>query len=303
MALLLAFFVIYVVWGSTFLGIRYAVETIPPLLVVVLRQGLAGLAIFAYAWWRGFRPTWREWRACAVLGGLYFAISHGILHWAETFVPSGLAALLISSEVIWIAIMAAFTSREDRLTPKTVLGLIVGIAGVALLTRAEAAPGNSRLVFGCIAVLVSAVAWAVGVIYNRSRALPSDPVARAGMAAMAGAAQLLVVAVATGEIQHAHVAAFSARSIWALVYLITFGSILAFTTYTWLLDHCSPTLVATHTYVNPMIAVLLGWALAGEALGGRVLFAGLLTLASVFLISRGTSPRSEIQVQRAEEAA
>jgi drug/metabolite transporter (DMT)-like permease len=172
------------------------------------------------------------------LGALYFAISHGLLHWAETFVPSGLAALLISSEVIWIALMAAVVSRDERLTTKTVLGLIVGIAGVGLLTRAEAAPENGRLVFGCIAVLVSAVAWAFGVIYNRSRALPSDPVARAGMAAMSGAAQLLVVAIATGELRHAHVAAFSARSIWSLVYLITFGSILAFTTYTWLLDHC-----------------------------------------------------------------
>jgi drug/metabolite transporter (DMT)-like permease len=303
LALLLAFLVIYVVWGSTFLAIRYAVETIPPLLVVVLRQGLAGIAIFAYAWWRGYRPTWREWRASAVLGAFYFAISHGMLHWAETFVPSGLAALLISSEVIWIALLAAFFSRQDRLTAKTVFGLIVGIAGVALLTRAEAAPGNGRLVFGCFVILLSAVSWACGVIYNGSRALPSDPVARAGMAAMAGAAQLLVVSVATGELRHAHLAVFSARSVWALVYLITFGSILAFTTYTWLLDHCSPTLVATHTYVNPVIAVLLGWAFAGETLSGRVLLAGLLTLLAVFLISRGTAQNSEVVVQRAEEAA
>jgi drug/metabolite transporter (DMT)-like permease len=302
-AMFAAFFVIYVVWGSTYLAIRYAVETIPPLLVVVLRQGLAGIAIFGYAWSRGYRPTAREWRASVVLGIFYFTIGHGTLHWAETIVPSGLAALLTASEPIWIAIMAAMVSREERLTAKTIFGLLLGIAGVALLMRAEAAPGQSHLLFGCIVILIGAFSWACGVIYARSSALPRDPVARAGMAAMSGAGVLLIVAIFNGEIAHAHVSAFSARSIGGLLYLIIFGSIIAFTTYTWLLDHCSPTLVSTHTYANPIIAVLLGWALAGETVNSRVLLAGIITLLAVFLISRGTAREPKVIARSAKKAA
>jgi len=303
LALLLAFFVIYVVWGSTYLAIRYAVETIPPLLVVVVRQGVAGIAIFAYAWFRGYRPTGREWRASLILGTLYFALGHGSLHWAETIVPSGLAALLVASEPIWIAIMAAVISREERLTAKTMLGLLLGIAGVGLLMRAEAGPGQARLLVGCLVVLASALAWACGVMYSRNPAVPKDPVARAGMAAMCGAAMLLLAAAFNGELSRAHPSSFSARSVWALLYLIIFGSIIAFTTYTWLLDHCSPTLVSTHTYVNPIIAVLLGWLLAGERLDARILMAGLVTLLAVFLISRGTGQQAREASEPAEEAA
>ena len=301
-ALLLAFFVIYVVWGSTYLAIRYAVETIPPLLVVGIRQGLAGVAIFAWVYARGFRPTLREWRASVVLGILYFVISHGLLHWAETVVPSGLAALLIASEPIWIAIMAAVISREERFTLKTGFGLLVGLAGVALLMGEEAGAGHGRLLLGCTAILISAFTWAAGVIYSRNPNLPRDPVARAGMAALTGSILLLAAALATGERSYSHFTAFSARSVWSLLYLIVFGTILAFTTYTWLLDHCSPTLVSTHTYANPIIAVLLGWWLAGERLDIPVLFAGVLTLVSVFLISRGTGERLALTPQ-VDEAA
>jgi drug/metabolite transporter (DMT)-like permease len=302
-ALLAAFFVIYVVWGSTYLAIRYAVETIPPLLVVVLRQGFAGLAIFGYAWLRGYRPTRREWRASLVLGIFYFTIGHGTLHWAETIVPSGLAALLTASEPIWIAIMAAIILREERLTAKTIFGLLLGVAGVALLMRAEVGAGQAHLLLGCVVILIGTFSWACGVIYARSPALPRDPVARAGMAAMSGAGVLLLVTIFNGEIAHAHISTFSARSAGGLLYLIVFGSIIAFTTYTWLLDHCSPTLVSTHTYANPIVAVLLGWALAGETFNGRVLLAGLITLLAVFLISRGTAPKSGRIARSAEEAA
>ncbi|MGC2109954.1 MAG: EamA family transporter [Candidatus Korobacteraceae bacterium] len=301
-ALLLAFFVIYVVWGSTYLAIRYAVESIPPLLVVGVRQGLAGLAIFAWVYTHGYRPTLREWRASVMLGILYFVISHGLLHWAETIVPSGIAALLIATEPLWIATMAAVISREERFTAKTAFGLVLGLAGVALLMREEAGLGNGRMLLGCAAVLISSFTWACGVIYTRNPNLPKDPIARAGMAALTASVLLLLGSALSGEMTHAHLSAFSARSIWALLYLIVFGTIIAFTTYTWLLDHCSPTLVSTHTYANPIIAVLLGWSLAGERLDIRVLFAGLLTLLSVFLISRGTGERPELRAQ-VDEAA
>ena len=286
--LLLAFFAIYVIWGSTYLAIRYAVETIPPLMVAGLRHSLAGLALFAWAWSRGYRPALREWRASLVLGIFYFVIGHGSLHWAETVVPSGLAALLIASEPIWIAVMAALVSQGERLTWKTVIGLLLGIAGVALLMGDEAASGNRAVLIGSIAILLGTISWSVGVMYSRTSHLPRNAAARAGMPEIMGAAILLLVAGFTGEFSRFHFAAISPRSAWSLLYLITFGSIIAFTAYTWLLDHVSPTLVSTHTYVNPVIAVLLGWLWAGEVINLRVLEAGLLTLLAVFLISRGT---------------
>ena len=299
LALLLAFFAIYVVWGSTYLAIRYAVETIPPLVVAGVRHSVAGMALLAWTYARGYRPTLREWRASLVLGILYFAIGHGSLHWAETVVPSGLASLLVASEPIWIALMAAVVSHGERLTGKTGLGLLLGIAGVALLMRDESASGNRAVLVGSIAILIGTLSWSVGVFYSRSASLPRNAIARAGMPEIAGAVALLLAAAFSGEFSRLHVATVTPRSAWALLYLITFGSIVAFTAYTWLLDHCSPTLVSTHTYANPIIAVLLGWMWAGEVINIRVLEAGLLTLFAVFLISRGTGKsaqqRSEIE--------
>jgi drug/metabolite transporter (DMT)-like permease len=284
----LGFVAIYVVWGSTYLAIRYAVESIPPLVVAGVRHAVAGLALLAWAGARGYRPTQREWRASAVLGVLYFAIGHGSLHWAETVVPSGLASLLVASEPIWIAGMAAVIWHGERLTGKTLIGLILGIAGVALLMGDETASGRGAVLMGSIAILIGTVSWSVGVFYSRSASLPRDVAARAGMPEIVGAAVLLLVGGLSGEFSQLHLADITARSAWSLLYLIIFGSIVAFTAYTWLLDHCSPTLVSTHTYANPIIAVLLGWLWAGEVINGRVVAAGLLTLVAVFLISRGT---------------
>ncbi|MGB9255443.1 MAG: EamA family transporter, partial [Candidatus Korobacteraceae bacterium] len=233
---------------------------------------------------------------------LYFVISHGALHWAETIVPSGLTALLIASEPIWIAILSAVVLREERVTAKTIAGLVLGIVGVGLLMRAEPGAGHGRMLLGCIVVVISAITWSCGVIYSRNPALPKDPIARAGMAAVTGSALLFVASLISGEIGRAHWQSFSSRSVWALLYLIVFGTIVAFTTYTWLLDHCSPTLVSTHTYVNPIIAVLLGWLLAGEILNSRVILAGIVTLTAVFLISRGTGVKRELSTQ-VDEAA
>jgi len=295
--LLLAFLATYVVWGSTYLAIRYAVETIPPLVVAGVRHSVAGLALLTWAFVRGYRPTLREWRASLVLGTLYFAIGHGSLHWAETVVPSGLAALLVASEPIWIALMATVVWHGERLTGRTMIGLLLGIAGVSLLMRDESASSHRAVLMGCIAILVGTLSWSVGVMYSRTSSLPRDAVARAGMPEIVGATILLIVAGCAGEFSRFHLDVITARSAWALLYLITFGSIVAFTAYTWLLDHCSPTLVSTHTYANPIIAVVLGWMWAGEVINVRVLEAGLLTLFAVFLISRGTAKSVQPETQ------
>src|SRR5215471_20496337 len=299
-ALLAAFFAIYVVWGSTYLAIRYAVETIPPLIVAGVRHVVAGVFLLGWAYARGYRQTRREWRASAVLGVLYFVIGHGSLHWAETVVPSGWAALLIASEPIWIALMAAVVSHGERLTGKTIIGLLLGIAGVALLVGEETASGQRAVVIGSIAILIGTLSWSVGVIYSRTSALPRNALARAGMPEIVGSLILLTVAAFTGEFSQLHLSQVTSRSALSLLYLITFGSIITFSAYTWLLDHVSPTLVSTHTYVNPVIAVLMGWWWAGEVINLRVLEAGLLTLVAVFLISRGTG--KAVRQEIAEEA-
>ncbi len=296
----LAFVAIYVVWGSTYLAIRYAVETIPPLIVAGVRHVIAGSVLLAWAWSRGYRPSWREWRASLVLGILYFAIGHGSLHWAETVVPSGLAALLIASEPIWIALIAALISHGERLSGRTLGGLALGLLGVGLLMRDEGGPGHHALLVGSIAILVGTLSWSIGVFFSRTKHLPSNVAARAGMPEIMGAGLLFVVAALTGEVSQLHVSAISSRSAWSLIYLITFGSIVAFTAYTWLLDHTSPTLVSTHTYVNPVIAVLLGWLWANEVIDLRVVLAGILTLLAVFLISRGTDARAHREVPAEE---
>jgi drug/metabolite transporter (DMT)-like permease len=234
------------------------------------------------------------------LGLLYFVIGHGTLHWAETVVPSGWAALLIASEPIWIAVMAALVSHGERLTGKTIIGLLLGIIGVALLVGAETASGKRAVVIGSIAILVGTLSWSVGVIYSRSSSLPRNALARAGMPEIVGSLVLLTMAAFTGEFSRLHSSTVTSRSALSLVYLITFGSIIAFSAYTWLLDHVSPTLVSTHTYVNPVIAVIMGWWWAGEVINLRVVEAGLLTLVAVFLISRGTG--KTVRQEMAQEA-
>jgi drug/metabolite transporter (DMT)-like permease len=301
-ALLLAFFAIYVVWGSTYLAIRYAVETIPPLVVAGLRHIVAGIFLLGWAYFRGYRPTGREWRASVVLGFLYFVLGHGSLHWAETVVPSGWAALLIASEPIWIAVMAALVTHGERLTGKTVMGLLLGIAGVGLLVGEVTLSGQHSMVLGSLAILLGTLAWSVGVMYSLKAPLPRNALARAGMPEIVGSLILLLLAGVTGEFSSFHPAAVTPRSWLSLAYLITFGSIITFTAYTWLLDHVSPTLVSTHTYVNPVIAVFMGWMWAGEVINVEVLLAGVLTLLAVFLISRGTrrSAQSEAIMDEVE---
>jgi drug/metabolite transporter (DMT)-like permease len=300
--LLLAFLCIYVVWGSTYLAIRYAVETIPPLVVAATRHSTAGVVLLIWACARGYRPTWQEWRASVVLGFLYFVLGHGSLHWAETVVPSGWAALLIAGEPIWIAVMAGLVTHNERLTGKTAVGLLLGIAAVGLLVGEETISGQRAELIGSIAILFGTLAWSVGVMYALKAPLPRNAMARAGMPEIVGSLILFALAGATGEFSRLHVAAVTTRSATSLLYLITFGSIITFTAYTWLLDHVSPTLVSTHTYVNPVIAVVMGWWWAGEAINLQVLLAGLLTLLAVFMISRGTGKAVPVEklVEEAE---
>ncbi len=281
----LAFAAIYLIWGSTYLAIRYAVETIPPLVAAGIRHSIAGSILLAWAWWRGFRPTRQQWAAGFALGALFFLIGHGSLHWAEQYVGSGLAALLIATEPMFILVLG-WMMGQQKISPVSALGLGLGVVGVAMLTGAELTTKGSSL-WGLLAVLLGSLAWSLGVVVSPRLKLPSDALGRTALPTLCGALMLLIAAAITGEFRQTHWATISLRSVFGLGYLIIFGSVVAFTAYIWLLQRVPPALVATHTYANPVIAVLLGWFLAHEPLTMRVVLASVAILGAIVLIRRG----------------
>ena len=295
----LAFVAIYLVWGSTYLAIRYAVETIPPLVTAGIRHTMAGGILLAWALARGYRPRREHWGAGMILGALFFFIGHGTLHWAEQHVASGLAALLIATEPMFILVLAWATSQQ-RISRTSAVGLAVGVVGVAILTGAELSAKDASLI-GLVAVLVGSLSWAAGVVISPKLKLPTDALARTAVPLVCGAVMLLVTAGITGEFRGLHWTAISLKSIFGLGYLIVFGSIVAFTAYTWLLQRCPPTLVATHTYANPVVAVLLGWLLASEPLTYRVALASVAILGAIVLIRRGESDTEKHPVKSVAE--
>jgi drug/metabolite transporter (DMT)-like permease len=308
--LALAFVAIYVIWGSTYLAIRYAVETIPPLVTAGIRHSIAGGIMLAWAWWRGFRPTRPQWIAGFALGFLFFLIGHGSLHWAEQYVGSGLAALLIATEPMFILVLG-WMMGQKKPSLLSALGLGLGVVGVAMLTGAELTVKGSSL-WGLLAVLLGSLSWSLGVVVSPRLKLPSDALGRTALPTLCGALMLLIAAGVTGEFQQTHWASISMRSVFGLGYLITFGSVVAFTAYTWLLQRVPPALVATHTYANPVVAVILGWLLAHERLSLRVVLASIAILGAIVLIRRGEravagkvpAPAAPaVEIQTSEECA
>ena len=284
---LLAFACIYFVWGSTFLAIRYAVETIPPFFVASFRHLIAGGLLFGWCWWRGLRPTRQQWFASSVLGVLFFLIGHGTLHWAEQTLPSGLAALLIATEPVFVAIILT-TTRRTRLTPTLLIGLLLGLFGVALIMGGDLQNGHSQLLTS-IAVLMGALSWSIGMVYSRSAKLHPDDSMAAAMSLLAGAVMLFLAGTVTGEAAKFDLAFISVKSLAALGYLAIAGSLVAYLAYFWLLKRFPPTLIATHTYVNPVVALILGWSIAGEVFNSRFVLGGVVVITAIALVGRATS--------------
>ena len=284
---LLAFACIYFVWGSTYLGIRYAVETIPPLFAAGFRHLIAGGLLFGWCWWRGLRPVRQQWFASIVLAVLFFLIGHGTLHWAQQTLPSGMAAFLIATEPIFVAIIFTATGRA-RITPSLLIGLLLGLLGVALIIGADFRTGRSDML-SSFAVLIGSASWSIGIVYSRSASLHPDSRMAAAMSLLAGAGMLLLGGTVTGEAARLNLALVSLKSLLALGYLAIAGSLVAYSAYFWLLGRFPPTLIATHTYVNPLVALVLGWAIAGEVLTARFLFGGLVVIAAIALVSRASS--------------
>jgi len=284
-----AFLSIYLIWGSTYLAIRYAVESIPPLYTAGIRHFMAGAILLLWCLAKRLRPTWAQIRASFIIGLFFFLIGHGTLHWAEQKVPSGLASLLIASEPIWVFLLSAIAAKQWRWNWMLLSGILLGLSGVGLLMGRSALSSGPGVFVGCASVVVGALSWSVGIIYSRRSHLSGSPLLLSALSLLAGSLQLLLVGTLTGEYRGFSLTHVSLRSWLSLGYLIVFGSVVAFTAYNWLLEHYSPTLVATHTYINPIVAVLLGWLWAGEAVTFNVLLATVLVIAAVMLVDRGTA--------------
>jgi drug/metabolite transporter (DMT)-like permease len=284
---LLAFAVIYFVWGSTFLAIRVGVHQVPPFLLAAMRFSVAGLVLCGWMIARGERsPSRREWTSASLLGLLGFAIAYGLLFWAEQRVPSGIAAVMLTTIPVFIALAEILLLRTQRLTLRLALALLIGMGGVAVLMSRSLNLGGAPIYrMGALALIVAPMSWSVASVLTRKLPLPSSKAMSAGAQMFAGGVLLTLIAAVRGEFGNFHPEMVS-RAVWfSLLYLIVAGSIVAFTAYLWLMHHESPTKVGTYAYVNPVVAVLLGYLLGGEALGPRVLLGALFVLISVAVIT------------------
>ena len=280
-----ALLAVYLIWGSTYLAIRFAVETIPPFLSAAFRFIVSGT--FLYIWRRSVGdpiPTTVEWRSAATVGIFLLLGGNGGVVWASQFIPSSLAALLVATVPLWMVAMDSARSSKEKPTVRVVIGILIGFCGVVLLIRFAASDAVFFNLFGAAAVLFASVSWAVGSLYARSAKLPESQLLATGMEMFAGGVALLLIATAVGEWQRLDVGAISPRSALALAYLTGVGSA-AFVAYVWLLRVAPTPLVSTYAYVNPLVAVLLGYFLAGEPMTARTLFSAGLIIASVVLVS------------------
>ena len=291
--IILAFAAVYVLWGSTYLAIRFGVETIPPFLLAGLRHSTAGLLLYAWTRRRGAaRPQPKHWRSAVVVGGLMLLGGNGLVTWAEQRVPSGLAALIVASVPIWMTVIDGVQRREPP-HGIVVVGLLLGLGGLAfLLAPGQFAGGSHVDPLGAAALLAAALFWAIGSLHARRAALPSSTLLATSMEMIGGGALLFAAAAAAGEWRGFSIAAVSTRSLLSLAYLVVAGSLLGFTAYIFLLGATTPARVSTYAYVNPVVAVLLGWLLAGEAVTPRTLVAAAVIVAAVALIIRHGARRA-----------
>lgn len=283
---LAAFFAIYFIWGSTFLAVSFAIETLPPLMMAGMRFLIAGGLLYAWARHRGAtRPLPVNWTSAIVVGGALILLGTGGAVWAQQRVPSGIAAMLATTVPLWIVLLDWLRPGGSRPESRIVIGLLAGFAGIGILTGPAAMPGGVNIDrVGALVMLLSSFAWAAGSLYARRARMARCPLLSTAMQLLTGGAALLVAGLAMGEWGKLDIAQISMASIWAFVFL-TFGSLAAYTAYTWLMTVESPAKISTYAYVNPVVAVLLGWMLAGEVLDSRTVLALGIILAGVGAIN------------------
>jgi drug/metabolite transporter (DMT)-like permease len=301
---LLAFAVIYFVWGSTYLAIRVGVSEVPPFLLAAMRFLVAGLVL--YGWMIAQRepsPSARQWRSVSFLAVLIFVIDYGLVFWSEQRVPSGIAAVMMATIPAFMALSEIIFLRTQRLTARLALALLIGIGGVAVLMSRSLNLGGAPIdTVGAVALIIASMSWSVASVLTRKLPLPPSKVMSSGAQMLAGGVFLAITAAALGEFRNFHPSAVSRGAWLSLLYLIVAGSIIGFTAYVWLLHHESPTKVGTYAYVNPVVAVLVGYFLGGEALGLRTILGTLLVLVSVVVITT-TQAKKPVATPSVEDAA
>ena len=298
---LAAFAIIYLVWGSTFLAIRIGVREVSPFLLAAMRFVAAGLVLYGWMLIKGERgPSARQWLSVCLLALLIFVGDYGLLFWAEQRVPSGLAAVMLATIPAFMALAEIVLLRTQRMTVSLALALLIGICGVAALVSRSLHLGGAPIDrAGAVALICGAVNWSVASALARKLPLPASKVMSSGTQMLAGGALLALAAALRGEFRGFHPAAVSAGAWLALLYLIVAGSIVGFTAYVWLLHHESPTKVGTYAYVNPVVAVLLGYFAGDEPLGARTIVGSVCVLASVAMITTAKKPTVAAAVEEA----
>ena len=283
-AVLLAFAAIYLIWGSTFLAIRVAVAEVPPLLMAGARMVVAGAVLYGLARHQGVaRPTASEWRRAALVGSLMFLVGNGALAWSEQRLPSGVAALICATIPMWAVLLEAAATRRAP-GARVVAGLVLGLGGIAALVGGGSMEGTVHMA-SALVLLAGTLAWSVGSTPAVSRGVPASHTMSAAAQLLAGGALLLLSGLLAGE--RLAGGGVSARALLAIGYLVVFGSLLGFSAYNWLLGVAAPSRVATYAFVNPLVAVVLGWAIGGERIAPRELAAGAAVVAAVVLIVTG----------------
>lgn len=288
LSVLVSFAALYVVWGSTFLAIRYAVETIPPFVMMAARCFLGGGILLGIGFARDSRarlPDARQWAAAAVIGLMLFVCCHGVLAVVEQHVASGMAALCLATIPLFVPLLAWTTGASGRPTARLGVALLAGFAGVALLVASQGETGGLRVGWALL-LLFTALSWAAGTVATRHLVQPPAPLIAAAAPLLAGGVVLSVISVASGEAAGFHPSAVSATSAGGLAYLVVFGTVCTFSAYIWLLRQVPPARVATYAFVNPVVAVLLGWAVASEPVsGGTVAAAAVIVVAVAVAVS------------------
>jgi len=305
----LAFAIIYFVWGSTFLFIRVGVREVPPFLFASMRFLVAGGVLFAWMRLKGTpSPSRREWISATILATCIFVFDYGLLFWAEQRVPSGIAAVMMATIPFFMALSEILILRTQKLTFRLALALLVGIGGVSVLVsrslslRLGETPIDPA---GAVALVIAAISWSIASSLTRKLALPESKAMSSGAQMLAGGILLAIVAAILGEFRGFRVQSVSGSAWFALAYLIVAGSLIGFTAYVWLIHHESPTKVGTYAYVNPVVAVIVGYFLGGETVGPRTLLGTLLVLVSVVVITttRARKPATPPLAQPLQEAA
>jgi Permeases of the drug/metabolite transporter (DMT) superfamily len=294
-ALLLAFASIYLIWGSTYLGIRIAIETMPLFLMAGARFLIAGALLYAILRWRGApRPTFRQWRIATVIGTFLLLGGNGLVVWAEQFVPSGITALIIGIQPLFFVLTEWAWPGGLRPSLVTAAALLLGFAGVAWLAAPwETSTSNALHLGGVSAILLACVSWAFGSIYSRHSQHGADPLLASSLQMLTGGSVLLLVALLHGDFAQLDLAAISADSWWAFSYLLLFGSLVGFSTFVWLMKHSTPARVSTYAYVNPLVAVFLGWLIRDEPVTVRTLICAAVIVTAVVIITaeKNRAPR------------